>query len=503
MPSALLSLLSLGLAAVAHSLSLDTLNQRLVEAEYAVRGPVVDLAKELAVELKDPDNSLPFDQLYFCNIGNPQALGQKPLTFNREVLALVQMPSLLQAPEAKALFSKTARDRATAYLETIPAVGAYSDSQGHQIVRNEVAKFITQRDGPELGEADPSKIFLTDGASAGVKMIYQAALREDHKDGIMVPIPQYPLYSALATMSGAHLAGYYLDEDHRWATYLKELQSSLDKARADDVEVRALVVINPGNPTGQCLTPDLQKQIIQFCMRENLVLLADEVYQENVYVDDREFNSFRKVALQMGADAKDLQLISFHSISKGFLGECGLRGGYFQLHNIPDEVQAQLKKIASISLCSNIVGQISVGLMVNPPAEGSDARNEYVAQRDGILSSLKRRAKALSAALGKLEGVTCNEAEGAMYVFPQIHLPPAAIEAAEAQGVTPDTFYCTSVLRNTGIVIVPGSGFKQVDGTYHFRTTFLPPEDKMDDVIASLSEYHAKFLAQYGGAKEL
>lgn len=108
---------------------------------------------------------------------------------------------------------------------------------------------------------------------------YQASIREDSKDGIMVPIPQYPLYSALATLSGAELVGYHLDEEKRWATYLPVLQDSLATAKADGVEVRALVVINPGNPTGQCLTPELQQEIISFCMRENLVLLADEVYQ--------------------------------------------------------------------------------------------------------------------------------------------------------------------------------------------------------------------------------
>jgi hypothetical protein len=154
-------------------LTFETLNTRLVEAEYAVRGPVVDLAKQLGKELADPaGNTLPFDELIFCNIGNPQSLGQKPLDFNREVLALVQMPShLLDSDAAKSMFSQTARDRAAKYLAAVKAVGAYSDSQGYPIVRGEVADFITQRDGAELGAADPDSIFLTDGASAGVKMM--------------------------------------------------------------------------------------------------------------------------------------------------------------------------------------------------------------------------------------------------------------------------------------------------------------------------------------------
>eukprot|EP00750_Incisomonas_marina_P008224 INCI15376.2.p1 GENE.INCI15376.2~~INCI15376.2.p1 ORF type:complete len:411 (-),score=72.68 INCI15376.2:1795-3027(-) len=342
---AMCALCALGaLTSVCQALSFDTLNSRLIDAEYAVRGPVVDLAKEIAQELKDPDNTLPFDELIFCNIGNPQALGQKPLKFNREVLSLLQMPRLLEDDKAKSLFSETARARAQEYLDVVRAVGAYSDSQGYEIVRREVAAFITERDGPELGAANPDQIFLTDGASAGVKMMYQATIRDDHEDGIMVPIPQYPLYSAVATLSGAHLVGYYLDEDSRWATYLQVLEESLQEARAKGVEVRSLVVINPGNPTGQCLTPELQREIVRFCIREGLVLLADEVYQENVYAEDREFSSFRKIVLEMGQEAANaLQLVSFHSTSKGFIGECGLRGGYFQAREIVAAAIAERK----------------------------------------------------------------------------------------------------------------------------------------------------------------
>ena len=448
--------LAIGALFAAHTsatdLSFDTINNRVIDAEYAVRCPLLDLAKELKEQLKDPNNDLPFDELYFCNIGNPQALGQKPLSFNREVLALAQMPSLLQDENAAKLFSQEARDRATTYLDSIGhGVGAYSDSQGFKFIREEVANFITARDGSDIPAADPNDIFLTDGASAGIKSLLQVILRDDHKEGLMVPIPQYPLYSALAALGGATLAGYYLDEDSRWATYVESLQTALDEARKEGADVRAMVVINPGNPTGQCLTPDLQEEIIRFCIKEKMVLLADEVYQENVYAADREFHSFRQVALKMGEEAADLQLVSFHSTSKGFTGECGLRGGYYQLHNIPQDVVAQLKKLASIFLCSNTIGQLSVGLMVHPPEEGTAAHAEYVEQRDGILSSLSRRATALSAGLNKLEGITCNDAEGAMYVFPQVRLPTAAIAAAEKENISPDTFYCMSVLRNTGM----------------------------------------------------
>merc|ERR1719217_1079273 len=203
--------------------------------------------------------------------------------------------------------------------------------------------------------------------------------------------------------------------------------------------------------------------------------------------------------MDMGAAAKKLELISFHSASKGFIGECGVRGRYMELHNIDPDVKAQLYKLASITLCSNTVGQLSVGLMVNPPKKGDPSYRIFKSQRDGILSSLKRRADKLAAAINKLEGFSCNPSEGAMYLFPSLLLPKAAEAAAAKKGMLPDTFYCMELLEATGIVTVPGNGFKQKDGTYHFRTTFLPPENAMDQVITRMTKFHKDFMTKYGG----
>jgi alanine transaminase len=100
-------------------------------------------------------------------------------------------------------------------------------------------------------------------------------------------------------------------------------------------------------------------------------------------------------------------------------------------------------------------------------------------------------------ALNELEGVTCNQPQGAMYAFPSITLPPKAVAAAEAAGKVPDTFYALALLERTGIVVVPGSGFGQKEGSWHFRTTFLPPEEDMEAVIQRMSEFHRDFLRQY------
>lgn len=108
---------------------------------------------------------------------------------------------------------------------------------------------------------------------------------------------------------------------------------------------------------------------------------------------------------------------------KGFYGECGLRGGYFEIFNIPLDVKAELYKLCSISLCSNTVGQVATGLMVQPPQPGDVSYATYKAERDGILASLRRRAGLLSKALNAMEGVSCNSIDGALYAFPTITIP--------------------------------------------------------------------------------
>ena len=269
--------------------------------------------------------------------------------------------------------------------------------------------------------------------------------------------------------------------------------------------MRALVVINPGNPTGNSLAVDNIRDVLAFAARERLVVLADEVYQENVWDAARPFASFKRVAAEMGLiDARNsrdasrgLQLASFHSTSKGFTGECGRRGGYVELVGFDDDVRAELYKLASISLCANTSGQLTVGLQARPPAPGEPSFALYAAERDAILASLRRRAARLVTAFRALEGASCEALEGALYAFPRISLPPRAVAAARAAGKVPDAFYCLALLDATGIVVVPGSGFGQKEGTWHFRSTILPPEERFDEVVAQLAAFHAGFMDKY------
>ncbi|KAM1717085.1 hypothetical protein COP2_025236 [Malus domestica] len=475
--------------------TLQNINPKVLKCEYAVRGEIVALAQRLQEELRANPSSHPFDEILYCNIGNPQSLGQQQITFFREVLALCDHPAILDKSETQGLFSADAIERAWQILDQIPgrATGAYSHSQGIKGLRDTIAAGIEARD---RYPADPNDIFLTDGASPAVHMMMQLLISSE-KDGILCPIPQYPLYSASIALHGGTLVPYFLDEASGWGLETSELKKQLEDAKSKGINVRALVVINPGNPTGQVLAEDNQRQIVDFCKQEGLVLLADEVYQQNVYVPDKEFHSFKKVSRSMGYGEQDISLVSFQSVSKGYYGECGKRGGYMEVTGISPEVREQVYKMASVNLCSNISGQILASLVMSPPKVGDESYEMYLAEKDGILSSLARRAKALEEALNSLEGVTCNRAEGAMYLFPCITLPQNAIKAAEAATTAPDAFYCHRLLNATGIVVVPGSGFGQVPGTWHFRCTILPQEDKIPAIVTRLTDFHKSFMDEF------
>lgn len=198
------------------------LNQAVVQAAYAVRGELVMKADALRDKLAAGASGLPFEQIVACNIGNPHELGQQPITFFRQVLALMHYPALIKDPKAKELFAPDAIERAQKYLAEIHGgTGAYTTSQGIRGVRVEVADFLQRRDGVPANVDD---IFLTDGASAGVKMLLNLIVR-GKEDGVLTPIPQYPLYSASLTLFGGECVKYFLDESKGWGLTVRHIQT--------------------------------------------------------------------------------------------------------------------------------------------------------------------------------------------------------------------------------------------------------------------------------------
>uniref|UniRef100_A0A7S2JKZ0 Alanine aminotransferase 1 n=1 Tax=Cyanoptyche gloeocystis TaxID=77922 RepID=A0A7S2JKZ0_9EUKA len=511
-----------------HALRPEDLNPNVVKAQYAVRGAIAAKALFYRQLLSSGSgSSLPFSEVVSLNIGNPQELGQKPITFFRQVLSLCDYPELLAREETKCIFPPDAIERAKQLLARIPGgPGAYSESQGVAWVRESVADFIEERDGYPT---DPNSIFITDGATSGIQAILKIMIKGP-SDGVLIPVPQYPLYTAGITLNGGTPVGYYLDEENGWTLSIEQLEQCIREARQQRISPKALVVINPGNPTGQVLSEDNMREVVLLCMRERLVLLADEVYQENVYTDTKPFVSFRKVACQVissgnaAAAANHVfpgptthsaqstmsrsrqggqpplpipEVISFHTISKGTVGECGRRGGYMELFNIHTQVKDQLLKLQSMSLCANLPGQIALDLMVRPPAPDDPSYALYSQERQRVYMSLKSRAAVMRDAVLKMPGITCSAPEGAMYLFPKIDMPRMGIAVAASAGLEPDMLYCMELLEATGLCLVPGSGFGQLPGTYHFRTTFLPPEHKLPAIVNRLHDFHVSFLRKY------
>jgi alanine transaminase len=229
--------------------------------------------------------------------------------------------------------------------------------------------------------------------------------------GIMVPIPQYPLYTATLSVLDARCVPYYLNEEQAWGTSLDSIATAYDKAVKEGTDVKAICVINPGNPTGASLPAEDIKAVLKFAAEKGLVVIADEVYQTNVFIG--EFISFKKALRDLQKESPGqydhLELASLHSVSKGMVGECGHRGGYFELIGFDPEVAQEVYKFISIQLCPPVLGQCIVEMMVNPPKEGEPSYKLYKEEYDGIFNGLKKRAYALYEAFKQMEGVECNE----------------------------------------------------------------------------------------------
>ncbi|PAV84251.1 hypothetical protein WR25_16845 [Diploscapter pachys] len=475
-------------------LTADNINPNVITMQYAVRGPIVIRAVELEKELAKGATK-PFKSVIKANIGDAHAMGQVPITFIRQVLACVTEKSLMERGGYPPDVIKHAEEILGGCGGN--SGGAYSQSTGVDIIRKHVAEYIQRRDGGI--PCDPENVILSGGASESIRNVLKLFMQHSaggKKTGIMIPIPQYPLYSASIEEFNLGQVGYYLNEENAWSLDEAELERSLAESRKD-FNTKVLVVINPGNPTGQVLSRENIESIIKFAHKHKLFLMADEVYQDNVYAEGSKFHSFKKVLCEMGKPYTDLELASFHSVSKGYMGECGLRGGYVEFHNLDPEVYVLFKKMISAKLCSTVLGQAVIDCVVNPPQPGEPSYDLWKRERDAVLASLKERAVLVQKAYGSIEGISCNPVQGAMYAFPQIHLPKRAIEKARSLNQEPDFFYAMQLLENTGVCIVPGSGFGQKEGTYHFRTTILPQPALMKEMLDRFGKFHARFLEEY------
>lgn len=470
-------------------------NQNILEMEYAVRGPIPRRAAELRKQGMETIQ---------CNIGNPQALGQTPISYYRQVLSLVEDPSRIERERQLKnilennrgsfnevgkleIISEPILDISENFLSKLGSgLGAYSESNGPFFIREAIARFINKRDGFDSSinlSSNPENIFITNGASEAVRHIINLLIA-DKNDGIMIPIPQYPLYSATIKNYGGIQVNYYPDEDNGWTLNKSMLEDSFNAARKNGVVVKGIVIINPANPTGAIINEKTIEEVIDFAEDKNMVIIADEVYQDNVY--DAKFVSFAKVL-----NERKVPLFSLHSISKGFYGECGHRGGYLEIRNPPKALGTNISfidiifKQASVSLCSNTVGQLLVYLMVNPPEEGSEPYGQFINEKQSILKELYEKASMIREGFGQMDSVECFGRTGAMYLFPRLNKLPKG---------TTDFDYCMNLLEKTGLCTVNGEGFGQKEGTHHLRIAFLPPKRLIEKVLPMWIKFHNEYV---------
>jgi alanine-synthesizing transaminase len=394
---------------------------KLANVLYDVRGPIVDAAKQMEDE------------------------GQKIIKLNIGNLA----PFGFDAPE------EIQQDM----IRNLPNSAGYSDSKGIFAARKAVMHY-TQQQGVKGVTLDD--IYLGNGASELIVMAANALL--DNGDELLVPSPDYPLWTAATSLSGGTPVHYRCDEDNGWQPDLADMRAKITP------RTKGIVVINPNNPTGVLYSDELLKGIVALAREFGLLLLADEVYDKVLY------DGVRHTA--MASLSTDVLTLTFNSLSKAYRS-CGYRAGWMVLSG-PKEIAQDfiegLNMLANLKLGSNVPGQYAI-----QTALGGYQSIQDLVKEGGRLRRQRDLAYALITAI---PGVTCVKPQAALYMFPRLDPKLYPIED--------DRQFFMEVLRATRVMLVQGSGFNYPDNQ-HFRIVFLPHEDDLREAIARL----ARFLEQW------
>ncbi|MGE3277916.1 MAG: aminotransferase class I/II-fold pyridoxal phosphate-dependent enzyme [Vicinamibacterales bacterium] len=330
----------------------------------------------------------------------------------------------------------------------------YAPSPGIAEAREAVAADFAAR-----GVVMPAdRVLITSGTSEGIELALTALV--DEGESVLVPSPTYPLYTAVLAKIGATPAYYRTDPDRGWLPDLDHLRSLITPA------TRALVVIDPNNPTGAIYPDEVRRELIALAETHGLVILADEVYGDLAYDGP---------VPPMATLAPEAPIISYSSLSKAYLAP-GWRAGWMGVGTTPrlDGVLAAIKKLADGRLCSPGPMQYAV------TAALTGDRSHQV----GFRAALAERAALTTARLNAIAGIRCVAPRGAFYAMPQVSLPP---------GHTDEQFVL-GLLREKGILCVYGSGFGTPPGDGCFRIVFLAPVEELSAVYDDLADFTAEYL---------
>jgi alanine-synthesizing transaminase len=394
---------------------------KLANVCYDVRGPILHRAKQLEEE---------GHRVIKLNIGNPAPFG-------------------FEAPE------EIVQD----VIQNIRDASGYSDSKGLFSARKAIMHYTQQKGIKGVTLED---IYLGNGVSELIVMTMQGLL--NNGDEVLVPTPDYPLWTAAVSLSGGTARHYICDEQSDWLPDVADIRSKITPS------TRAIVIINPNNPTGALYPPSVLAEIVELARTHQLIIYADEIY-DKVLFDGRAHTAIASLA-------EDVLCITFGGLSKNYRA-CGYRAGWMiisgEKKHAVDYIEG-LTILASMRLCSNVPGQHAI-----QTALGGYQSIEDLVAPGGRLSRQRDLAWEL---LTAIPGVSCVKPKAAMYLFPR--LDPRLYPVAD------DEEFILELLETENVLLVQGSGFNWPHPD-HFRVVFLPHEDDLREAIGRV----ARFLEMY------
>jgi alanine-synthesizing transaminase len=394
---------------------------KLANVLYDIRGPIMDAAKQMEEEGQ---------KIIKLNIGNLAVFG-------------------FDAPE------EVQQDM----IRNLPASAGYSDSKGIFAARKAVMH-ETQKQG--IAGVTLDDIYLGNGASELIAMATNALLNDG--DEMLLPAPDYPLWTAASSLSGGTPVHYLCDEANGWMPDLDDIRAKIT------ARTKGIVVINPNNPTGALYSDELLKSIVAIAREHDLVIFADEVYDKVLY------DHVKHTAI--ASLSTDVLTLTFNSLSKSYRS-CGYRAGWLVVSG--DKKRAQdyiegLNMLSNMRLCANVPGQWAIQTALG----GYQSINDLVG--DG--GRLRRQRDLAYELITAIPGVSCVKPSAALYMFPKLDPKIYPIED--------DRQFFLELLRETKVMLVQGTGFNWATPD-HFRIVFLPHEDDLREAIHRI----AKFLELY------
>jgi alanine-synthesizing transaminase len=340
-------------------------------------------------------------------------------------------------------------------IRNLPTAQGYSDSKGIVPARRAVAQYYQTRNMPDM---DLEDIYLGNGVSELIQMVCNALV--DNGDEVLIPAPDYPLWTACVSLAGGKAVHYRCDEQNHWWPDVSDL--------ADKVTPRtkAIVVINPNNPTGAVYPESVLQEIVEVARKHGLMILADEIYDKILYDD--------AVHHHVAAMAPDLLTITFNGLSKAYR-VAGFRAGWMALYGPKDDATSfieGLDVLSNMRLCPNVPAQQVVATALG----GTQSINDLILPGGRLRDQRDAAYEGLSA----IPGVTVEKAEGALYMFPKFD--------REMYDYDSDEQLAFDLLRSKKLLINHGTGFNYAEPD-HFRLVTLPAVELLDEAVGRIAEF--------------